>query len=267
MSEELEQELEYADYDFEEDFDAVPATEALPYPEAPNQDVPVETEETGRLGFTAPTGVSTKEAIARARLWSNQGWYFGTGQCLATVRKYWNVNSKYPTASASWSAANTKRYVAPHDVPRGAPVWWTGGSSGAGHVAISVGGGYCLSTDWKRAGKIDYAKISDITSHWNLDYKGYTREINDVTVWKPRSPVGIVRLKNLKPGSRHADVKKVKQRLHQKGYKGFLLSSNKFGSGLRRAYGKYQHRLGYEGTAANGVPGRTSLKKLGFRVI
>lgn len=267
MSEELEEyeeELEFGDYDTEDDVVAVPPSEALPYPDTAQQD-DLEAD-AGLRAFTAPTGVTTKEAIAKARSWSLSGLYFGVGQCLATTRKYWNVGAKYPDASTSYYAADHKRYVAPHDVPRGAPVWWTGGGSGHGHVAISVGGGYCLSTDWKRPGKIDYAKISDITSHWGLRYRGYSQEINDVVVWKPRLSYGTVALRNLKPGRRHSDVKQVKRRLKQKGYKGFIVSSDKFGFGLRRAYRKYQQRLGYEGRAADGIPGRKSLRKLGFRV-
>jgi murein L,D-transpeptidase YcbB/YkuD len=73
-------------------------------------------------------------------------------------------------------------------------------------------------------------------------------------------------LSNLRPGKRNADVLELKKRLKEKGYSGFLVKSNKYGSGIKRAYAKYQHRLGYSGAAADGVPGELTLKKLGFRV-
>lgn len=38
-----------------------------------------------------------------------------------------------------------------------------------------------------------------------------------------------------------------------------------YGSSTKDAYAKWQRRLGYSGTAADGVPGMTSLKKLGAR--
>jgi hypothetical protein len=38
-----------------------------------------------------------------------------------------------------------------------------------------------------------------------------------------------------------------------------------FGSLTRDAYAKWQRRLGYSGTAADGIPGMTSLKKLGAK--
>jgi hypothetical protein len=260
--------IDYADdYEAPEGVLAVPASEALDYPDQEDQDTPG-LQADRLLGFVGSGGRTPEQAIATARDWSQRGIFFGIGQCLATVRKYYNVGSKYGTAALSWQHAAHKHFSNDgRDAPRGAPVWWTGGSRGAGHVAISVGGGLCLSTDWARRGKIDYAHINEITSRWGLDYKGWTREINDVVVWQPTPPRETVRLRNLKPGKRNDDVLKVKRVLHRKGYGGFLVNSKKFGFGLKRAYAKYQRRLGYSGSDANGVPGRNSLQKLGFKVI
>lgn len=261
-----ETDFQYGDYDIDaldELQTPVEIADALPYPEAKTQDV----VEPNAVGFTSVTGVTTNEAIAKARLWSHERLNFGLGQCLATTRQYWNVPSKWGTAALSYEHAAHKHGAASGtDVPRGAPVWWTGGSDGAGHVAISIGGGLCLSTDWKEPGRIDVARIDDITSHWGLDFKGWTREINDVVVWKPRAPVATVSLANLKPGKRNADVLKLKKRLHAKDYHGFILLSSKFGNGTKHAYAQYQRNLGFTGNAADGVPGELSLKKLGFAV-
>lgn len=255
------------EYEAPEGVVAVPASEALDYPDNDDQDTPgVQADQL--LGFVGGGGRTPEQAIATARDWSLRGYFVGVGQCLATVRKYYNVASKYGTASLSWQhAAHKNMNQDGRDAPRGAPVWWTGGSRGAGHTAISVGGGLCLTTDWARAGRIDYAHINEITSRWGLDYKGWTREVNDVTVWKPTPPKATVALKNLKPGLRNDDVLQVKRALHHKGYSGFLVNSKKFGAGTRRAYAKYQRRLGYSGADANGIPGRNSLQKLGFRVV
>lgn len=274
-----DEDFDYGDYDLEDLLSSVTtAEEALPYPDAEVHDdettadsVALATaiaEGHGPLGFTNFAGVTPAEAIAKARLWSKTGHWCGVGMCLATVRQYYGVPSGVPTAAASYFMSNHKRGVSSGSaVPRGVPVYWTGGSRGAGHIAISVGGGYCLSTDWKRAGKIDYAKIDDITRAWNLDFRGYTWEVNGRQVWAPPAPIGTVRLSNLKPGKRNKDVLQLKKRLHAKGYKGFILKSDKFGAGTRAAYRKYQQHLGYSGSDADGIPGKSSLRKLGFRVL
>jgi len=266
---EADTEIDYGDdYEAPEGVVAVPTSEALPYPDVETHDDTTEDEAGRAVGFTSITGSTPAEAIEEARLGVIRGTFWGVGQCLKTVRGYYDVGSKYGTAASSWFAADHKHFSNDgRDAPRGAPVWWTGGTSGAGHVAISVGGGLCISTDWKRSGRADYAAINDITSFWGLDYKGWTREVNDVVVWRPRQPRDTVRLHNLRPGERNADVLKVKKALHRKGYRGFLVNSNKYGMGIKRAYAKYQRRLGYSGVNANGIPGTNSLRKLGFRVL
>lgn len=254
----------YGDYDADGDYTPVEPHEALPYPDVAAHDV-VNPDEMQRAGDSPNT---PEEAIAKAKSWSREGVFFGVGQCLRTVRQYYGVSAKYLTAALSYEHSDRKFHRASGvNCPRGVPVYWTGGSSGAGHIAISVGGGLCLSTDWKRQGKIDYARIDDITSHWGLTFEGFTQEINDVIVWRFPIPADTVHLNDVQPGDRNDDVLKLKKRLHDKGYKGFIVKSPKFGKGTLAAYKKYQERLGFNGADADGKPGRTSLKKLGFTVV
>lgn len=79
--------------------------------------------------------------------------------------------------------------------------------------------------------------------------------------------VKTVRLSRLKPGKRNRDVLLVKRRLKRRGYYKAANMSNYFGSSLLNAYARWQKHLGYTGADANGVPGRESLQKLGFRVV
>lgn len=58
--------------------------------------------------------------------------------------------------------------------PAGALCWWTGGSHGYGHVAISAGAGYTWTTDILRAARIDKVAISLIHDRWGLTYRGWT---------------------------------------------------------------------------------------------
>lgn len=77
--------------------------------------------------------------------------------------------------------------------------------------------------------------------------------------------VQTVRLSRLSPGKRNRDVVRVKRRLKRRGF--FNGPLNKyFGKGLRKAYSDWQKHLGYDGDDANGIPGTTSLQRLGFRV-
>lgn len=75
-----------------------------------------------------------------------------------------------------------------------------------------------------------------------------------------------VRLSNLRPGKKNRDVRKVKKALNRRFRKNPLPTNKYFGAGLRDRYKQWQERLGYEGRDANGIPGKFSLEKLGFRV-
>lgn len=77
----------------------------------------------------------------------------------------------------------------------------------------------------------------------------------------PKLPV--VHVKNLRPGKFNKDILAVKRKLRKKGYKaGYFRKWTKV---FRNAYSKYQRDLGYKGKNANGIPGKESLEKLGFK--
>lgn len=58
------------------------------------------------------------------------------------------------------------------------------------------------------------------------------------------------------------DVKRVQQALRGKGYK--VTVDGNFGGETFAAYAQWQRRLGYSGLDANGLPGQTSLERLGL---
>lgn len=76
----------------------------------------------------------------------------------------------------------------------------------------------------------------------------------------------VVHLSRLKPCKRNKDVVRVKRRLTRRGFFRAGNLTNYFGAGTLKAYQRWQLHLGYEGTDADGLPGRESLRKLGFRV-
>src|ERR1044072_3188326 len=98
--------------------------------------------------------------------------------CLKATRTLYRVSALYADAATAW--AHTKHRI-DHD-RRGALVWWTGGSHGHGHVALSAGDGYCWSVDIRRPGRFDRVPISTITRVWGLPFAGYSLDVNGVQV-------------------------------------------------------------------------------------
>lgn len=87
-------------------------------------------------------------------------------------RAYGYAHSGFATAAAHWAASPGKRKDGVP--PAGALVFWTGGRTGAGHVAISLGGGMIASTDILRSGKVDVVSIEYLNARWgNLQYQGW----------------------------------------------------------------------------------------------
>lgn len=125
-----------------------------------------------------------KQAITAARNQSQNGPAFGTGLCLQRVRMCFEVDALYPDASAGWRGAKIKHPTTdPMAAPRGAVLWWTGGSSGHGHVAIATGEGKCWSTDILRPGYFDFVDIDLIRQKWGLRFEGWSEDINGVRVF------------------------------------------------------------------------------------
>ncbi len=118
-------------------------------------------------------------AIAAARKQSHQGPQSAEGMCLQMVRVCYSIPAVAGDAIGAWNIATTKhRTTDPAAIPRGFPVFWSGGSHGHGHIAISAGGGHCWSTDIRRPGFFDYVPITEIHDKWGLTLLGFSRDLN-----------------------------------------------------------------------------------------
>jgi hypothetical protein len=195
--------------------------------------------------------------------------HWATGMCQQFVRSCFDVGPHYGSAIAAWNGADHKHRVAHGaQVPRAVPVFWSGGSKGFGHVALSIGGGLCRSTDWPSSGRVGTVAIDTITANWHEHFLGWTEDINTVRIWSPGiapAPVdNTVALHNLVPGARNHDVEQLQQRLTSKGI--HVPATGYFGPITRDAVHKWQYKLGYRGADANGIPGRVSTQRLGLRV-
>jgi hypothetical protein len=125
-----------------------------------------------------------EEAIAVARRESSDGTRFDVGLCLQRVRLCYGVAALYGDATTAWLRAGHKHPTTdPAAIPRGVPIFWTGGSSGHGHVAISAGNGECWSTDILRRGRWDKVPIRLIGTTWGLRLVGWTEDLNGVRVF------------------------------------------------------------------------------------
>lgn len=80
------------------------------------------------------------------------------------------------TAYAHWQAMpSSDKHPGATSVPAGGLAFFSGGSSGYGHVMLSVGGGTFASTDIGGAGTFTYTTIGTIESKWGESYLGWTQ--------------------------------------------------------------------------------------------
>lgn len=103
------------------------------------------------------------------------------GYCLQQCRIWAGINSMYPDAATAWRNTND-RHPGNKDAPRGSAVYWTGGSHGYGHIAISLGGGNVRSTDAGGSGIVATRNIDWFTANWGLPYAGWAWDINEATI-------------------------------------------------------------------------------------
>ena len=103
------------------------------------------------------------------------------GMCLQWSRTRADIASLFPDAATAWKHA-LDRHKGDREPPRGAMVYWLGGSHGYGHIAVSVGGGMVRSTDAGGTGHVATVGVSWPTDHWGLPYAGWADNVNDVRI-------------------------------------------------------------------------------------
>ena len=159
---------------------------------------------------------SARAAIAHANAYSS----CQQGMCLKYVHVWLEIPAMYASAAEAWMRARDK-HPGDQTAPAGVPVFWTGGSQGYGHIALSVGGGKCRSTDVPSAGRVATVEIDWITEHWGQKYMGWTEDLNGVTIpYADRTlpndaASGIVYVEKLHRGQTNSDsVRRLRYRLN-----------------------------------------------------
>lgn len=103
------------------------------------------------------------------------------GMCLQWCRQRADIPAVWGTAAIAAGHATNMHHD--RNVPRGAFVYWTGGSEGAGHIAIGLGGGLVRSTDADGPGVVATRTVDWFDANWPaLTYAGWADNVNGVTV-------------------------------------------------------------------------------------
>lgn len=111
------------------------------------------------------------------------------GMCLQQVQTWYKIPASQPHASAAWRATRLHRA---HDrrAPRGAPVWWTGGRHGFGHIAMSLGNGTIRSTDAGGSGRVATVALEWVERRWGLTYEGWSADLEGVVIPELKALIG-----------------------------------------------------------------------------
>jgi hypothetical protein len=245
------------------------------------------------------TTYSAAQAVTRSKQYTR----WQTAYCLNFVRNMLSptVNAPYslPDANSAWYRAQKK--VTTGTPPAGAPVYWASGRFG--HIALSLGGGYCRSTDWDTnlgsyKGHVGTVLISRMTRAWGMTYRGWSRDYASLVIRGlegittttsasipapinyPESTAYVLDDEALRLGVRSAAAKAFNQRVWSwlywhggtagrswciQNYKQWMAEpSDVFGPATQEAMRKMYAILGWPSNVL--YPGPSLLTKLGLRV-
>ena len=105
--------------------------------------------------------------------------------CLMFVRSCYGVAAREPNAKKAWETAKHRHATTnAAAIPAGVPVFWRTGTVNW-HIAISIGGGRCYSTDIGGKGKVGLIGITDLSRRWGATLLGWTEDLNGVRVYSP----------------------------------------------------------------------------------
>jgi hypothetical protein len=195
---------------------------------------------------------------------------FPTGMCLKFVRTCYNVPPQYATAAIAWSKTKYRHTSTP---PKGVPVWWTGGSRvSVTSRSLPVADLY-LHRQWRPRPR--WPDV-DIAHHQGMgtDVPGLDRGHQP----GPRLPAkwgrptgdefGLRRVRRGRSVSPPTETRCGADDPGSLGRRDRAGLRQRPGSARPRtkaAYKKWQRKLGFRGADADGIPGYTSVRRLGDR--
>lgn len=103
----------------------------------------------------------------------NLPWHYHCAHSVACAyERYasgWDAYQGYALTPPGRRRNGTKKYQA----PRGALVFWKGGSEGYGHVGVSNGRGRFWGVDMPFNFQVGLSKIEDVERKWGMEYVGW----------------------------------------------------------------------------------------------
>lgn len=155
---------------------------------------------------SSQTTAEALKAVSWARQWVGRQAF--EDKCLALARSAWGASGMGGTAAQAWQRIAGTQYAhtdgsAP---PIGAAVYFTGGSSGAGHVAIVSkyvnGQAYIITNDYPHKGVVGEVPLADLMRSWkNVHYAGWGSSINGKAMALGTSPQGRVSINTSSTGT------------------------------------------------------------------
>lgn len=201
-------------------------------------------------------GFCRKESAHESKNW--------TGRCQEFTRTAFGVGGLYPSATSAWLHTN-KRHT-DRQPPPAVPVYWTGGSKGFGHAAVSAGDGFVFSTDFPRGGQVGRVSIGQINRDWSsLRFQGWAEDTNEVVVWRPPSTLVDASAATLamRRGSAVTHGSLIKRELAALlDDRSMNMQSDVWGANAKRAARHLQERWYGRG---DGILGYQSIRRLGLR--
>jgi uncharacterized protein YraI len=87
----------------------------------------------------------------------------------------WSASGSTSARSHWLAIPSAYKHAGDSNVPAGGLAFFSGGSSGYGHVMISIGGGDFLSTDIHGSGTFTKTTIAEVKSKWGESYSGWAQ--------------------------------------------------------------------------------------------
>lgn len=146
-----------------------------------------------RAGLLPVIGESMSQLINRALTRAGNSVGKGSaysGMCEKFVRSCYGFTAKHASARIAWEKSGGKHH-GDMNAPAGVPVFWdilSGRNAPYDHIAISIGGGWCISTSAGPGGTVAKVRISDLTRRWGMKYRGWAEIYHGVRVYNAPKP-------------------------------------------------------------------------------
>lgn len=128
------------------------------------------------------------EAVSNSKSYT----HCDSGMCLKYTRTWLEIGSGASDAKGAWDAAQKKH--TDRNPKRGAPVFWSGGSSGHGHIALGTSNqsdpsSKIRTTDAPGSGSVSTQDLAWVENNWGLHYLGWTEDLNGIAIpWLEGGP-------------------------------------------------------------------------------